>query len=263
MEGMMRRGEDPMKFLPLRKSSQERTEGLVHKWIDSWWRTSEGEPWGNEKLRELSPEDWFSLYDLDSPRLWCPPPAAMEMVMELFNEDRLVNPPPACVAVPRLMTHLWRKALSKDVDVLFSVKAGAPFWPLEMHEPLVIAIVFLICHVKQYRGPWVVRGTKSAVSVEQRLTKGFKLSRKGQRDPQQLYELEGYVQGMWETLEEWSRSLLLEFLNEQGRFPPVQEYLVRKVLQNQTGRSFPHKRSFGGGFGAGDGARKRRRVPDG
>ena len=72
-----------------------------------------------------------------------PPPAAMETVAELFNEDHLAFPQyPHVFAVPRLMTKLWRRALSKDADVMFEVKAGTSFWPKSMHEPLTILIIF-------------------------------------------------------------------------------------------------------------------------
>ena len=243
LEGMMRRGEDPMRFLPISQSAQERSGGSVLRWIRTWWRSKGGEPWSGSDLEELAPEGWFSLYSSEAPRFWSPPPSAMETVMELFNEDRLMNPHlPHIFAVPRLMTHLWRKALSKDADLMFSVESGTPFWPTHMHEPLIIAIVFPFLHAPSHSGPWVVRGTPTARALEHTLTRGFKLWKKGRRDPRQLHELEGYVQGLWETSAEWSRSLLLKFLDEQGRFPPVQECLVRDLLPDKAGGSFSRKR---------------------
>ena len=58
-----------------------------------------------------------------------PPPAAMGTVLEVFNEDHLAHPwnPHVCV-VPRLMTHLWRKSLGKDMDVMFTIQVGKHFW---------------------------------------------------------------------------------------------------------------------------------------
>jgi len=262
LEGMMRRGQDPMRFLPISQSAQERSGGLVMDWVESWWRTIEGQPWMGEKLRDLTPEDWFSLYGLTTPRFWSPPPSAMETVMELFNEDRLMNPHlPHVFAVPRLITHLWRKALSKDADLMFSVEPGTPFWPTNMHEPLLIAIVFPISHVPSHRGPWVVCGTPAARALEYKLTRGFKCWKNGRRDPQQLHELEGYVPGLWESAAEWGRSLLLEFLDEQSRFPPVQECLVRAMLPDKAGRPLPRKRPPGRGPSLGDGRRKRPGLP--
>ena len=57
-----------------------------------------------------------------------PSPAAMERIMEVFNEDRMPHPYRAHVfVVPRLMTHLWRKQLGKDVDVLMTISTGDHF----------------------------------------------------------------------------------------------------------------------------------------
>ena len=76
----------------------------------------------------MEPEDWFRLHEVKGHRLWIPPPAAMETVMELFAEDHLVNPHLAHVfVVPRLMTHLWRRHMLRDADLHFYVQAGAPF----------------------------------------------------------------------------------------------------------------------------------------
>jgi hypothetical protein len=84
-----------------------------------------------------------------------PPPAAMEIVVELFNEDRLVQPHlPHVFVVPRIMTHLWHKPLTKDADLVFTVKEGQSFWPSSMHEPLMVLIVLPLSHIPNYSGPW-------------------------------------------------------------------------------------------------------------
>ena len=42
--------------------------------------------------------------------------------MEMYNEDRIAHPWNTHIfAVPRLMTHLWRKSLFKDADLNFTV----------------------------------------------------------------------------------------------------------------------------------------------
>ena len=57
------------------------------------------------------------------------PPATMEMIMEVFNEDRMAHPKQAHMfVVPRLMTHLWRKPLGKDADVLVTITDEDHFW---------------------------------------------------------------------------------------------------------------------------------------
>lgn len=132
-----------------------------------------GEPWCNSHLKLLTPEDWFLLHEVDQPRLWVPPPAAMQTVLELFSEDPLVNPHiPHVFIVPRLMTCMWRKALSKDADLMFTVACGTPFWLDDMFEPLIIAIVLPLTHLPNFRGPWMVKGTDEATSLGKRLDRG-------------------------------------------------------------------------------------------
>ena len=91
LEGMMA-GKDPLSFLPLDKGAGQRSQGRVQEWIRSWWTDGEGKAWQDQPLHELKPEDWFSLHENPNPRLWIPPPAAMETVVEMFNEDRLDAP---------------------------------------------------------------------------------------------------------------------------------------------------------------------------
>ncbi|KAL7490524.1 hypothetical protein ACHAWT_000141, partial [Skeletonema menzelii] len=133
VEGIMG-GTNPWQYFPLNEDADSRSVGRVMKWVEMWWYDDEGEPWtaprprgdddqewrafwsrgrGNrwesELLVKLDPGDWFRLQEIKGHRLWIPPPAAMETVMELFAEDHLVNPHLAHVfIVPRLMTHLWR-----------------------------------------------------------------------------------------------------------------------------------------------------------
>ena len=79
-------------------------------------------------MNRLSPDYWFELHTQDRPRLWTPPTAAMETVVEVSNEDRLAHSYiPHVFAIPSLMTHLCRSQLSKDVDVLFTINVGPSF----------------------------------------------------------------------------------------------------------------------------------------
>jgi hypothetical protein len=239
LEGMLKAGSDPMAFVPLGKNAEERSPGVVD-WVRSWWSNDNGSPWCNSHLKLLEPADWFSLHEVDQPRLWVPPPAAMRTILELFSEDRLVNPHiPHVFVVPRLMTYMWRKDLNKDADLLFTVTCGSPFWMDDMHEPLIVAVVLPLTHVPNYRGPWLARGTDEARNLVQRLDKGFRHWAKGRHDPDQLHDLEGYVPGLWETAAGWSRDLLFEFLVSQRSFPPVQQCLVRRMLPPGHPRPLP------------------------
>ena len=103
-----------------------------------------GAAWGGRALKRFSPDDWFQLHTQYRPILWTPPPSAMETVVELFNEYCLSHPHiPHVFAIPRLMTHLWRRQLSKDADVLFTINMGPYFWPYSMYEPITCQLFCL------------------------------------------------------------------------------------------------------------------------
>ena len=58
-------------------------------------------------LIEVTKDKLFDIDTVEGPRLWLPPLAAMETIMEVFNEDRMAHPRRAHVfVIPRLMTHL-------------------------------------------------------------------------------------------------------------------------------------------------------------
>ena len=120
----------------------------------------------------------------------------METVIAVFNEDRIAHPwNPHVFVVPRLVTHLWRKNLRKDADVLFTVQVGDHFWGPSQHEPLTIALVFPIVHVAGYRGPRLAVGTPEVGSLVQELNCGFKYSRN--RRHAGLPALDGALFSLW------------------------------------------------------------------
>ena len=239
----MKTGEDPLVFLPLSQTADERVDGQVAHWVKSWWNSGNGDPWCGEDLTLLTPDDWFDLKNVAGPPLWIPPPAAMGAVVEMFGEDRLVRPHlPHVFVVPHLMTYLWRKQLSKDADVVLTIPTGQCFWPKEMHEPLILMIVMPLTHVDSYRGPWLVKSTDAPAALEERVKSGLTAWSEPSDDSRKLHELEGSVPGVWRTKEEWLRSVLHEFLVEQRKFPPVHECLVRGLLRRKPYRPLPASR---------------------
>ena len=246
------RGEDPLKFLPLNEDAIYRSEGRVSEWVESWWTSgNRGRPCLDKQLRLLTPEDWFELRNISGPRLWAPPPAAMETVVELFSEDRMVNPHCAHVfVVPRLMTHLWRRAMGKDADVMFKIEAGSPFWPLSMHEPLYVIIILPLFHVPNYSGPWVQHGSRAATELTQTLERGF--SKPSDYGREKFHDLALPMPSLRKGPESWSRDLLRKFLDDQRHFPPVSQCVVRELLSRTSSRSFSHSDGLVG--------RKRRRT---
>jgi hypothetical protein len=272
-EGMMA-GEDPMSFLPFHLGANKRSRGRVGKWVRSWWRMSDhgpkpdqGRDWGGLPLEEVNQDNMFELKTLWAARLWMLPPAAMEVAIELLWENKLAHPQwPHVFVVPRHMTHMWRRDLGKNADILFTVPAGVPFWGATQFEPLIVAIVFPLAHVSGHTGPWAVKGTDMALYYEWALAEGFKAGpltqgESGGQDPTgcavqaplelttggggptgdtgQLHVLGGPMPGVFEDAEKGSRSLLRKLLSSAGKLPPVQKCLVREVLQGVTKRQLP------------------------
>ena len=127
--GGMMAGQNPLDFIPLNESSDDRL-GRVVSWITSWWKYKTGTVWGEHPLKGLAPGDWFELYTQDMPRLWIFTPAEMETVIELFNEDRLAHPhTPHLFLITRLITHLQRKQLYKNAAIFSLSMWGCPFGP--------------------------------------------------------------------------------------------------------------------------------------
>ena len=94
---------------------------------------------------EVTKDNLFDLHKVEDPRLWMSPPAAMETVIEVFNEDRMARPKLAHVfVVPRLMAHLWRKYLGEDTYALMTITARDHFWDKSQHEPVILNHMGLI-----------------------------------------------------------------------------------------------------------------------
>jgi hypothetical protein len=237
-EGMMG-GQDPLSFIPFHLGADERSNGLVDTWVRSWWRSKRGADFGGLPLTQVTKDNMFELRDLKAARLWMLPPSAMEVALELLCEDRLAHPQwPHVFVVPRLMTHMWRKDLMKNADLLLTVPAQVPFWTAGQFEPLIVAIVLPLMHVPSYTGPWLVWGTNEGERAEQALRRGFK--GKGEtHDAGELHELDGNMCEVWEDAESGSRLVLQQFLAWASNFPPVQKCLVRGVLSRGKRRSLP------------------------
>jgi hypothetical protein len=162
----------------------------------------------------------FELWDFKAARLWMLPPSAMEVAMELLCEDCLAHPQwPHVFVVPRLMSHLWRKNLMKNVDLFFTVPAQVPFWTAVQYEPLIVAIVLLLAYVPSYTGRWLVHETHEGEQAEQALQRGFK--GKDTNDTGEPHELDGDVCEVWEDPTSGSRFVLQQFLPWASNFPPV------------------------------------------
>ena len=123
----------------------------------------------------LLTDDWFDLQTQDRPRLCTHPPTAMETLVEIFNEACLSHPHiPHIFDIPRLITHMWRRQLSKEADFLFNINVGPSFWPCFMHELLIVFIVLPLAHVSNYKSPWVLRESSPNLEAQDHLEARFK-----------------------------------------------------------------------------------------
>ena len=158
-------GESMSSFIPIHQSAIERSESLA-EWLKGWC--------GDDAMF-LSPMEWFSEgHDIggwttdkgsgiDYPILkegrtyvWSPPPFAADIALAEMRKARIKRQKSSHVFVcPRLCSPLWMKQLYKASDVVFEIPSGTPGWPVTMHEPLLIGLLFpFLRHL-----PWQLRGT--------------------------------------------------------------------------------------------------------
>ena len=95
------------------------------------------------------------------------------MAIELLWKAKLAHPQwPHMFVVPCFMTHMWRRDLGKNADIL--VPTEVPFWGRDQFELLIVAIIFPLAHVSNYTGPWAVEGSGMGLYYECALAAGFK-----------------------------------------------------------------------------------------
>ena len=235
MEGIMA-GVHPLKFLSYDLGADKRSQGLISKWVKSWWRCQGNcRNFSDQPLKLLTLVDWFTLYEIKQPRLWCPPPGAMETVVELFTDNQLIHPNiPHVFCVPHLMIHLWQKALSKDGNLMFTVAVGNSIWPKFTHKPLIVLVVLPLFFVTHYRGPWMLRGLVLSNKHKTELKAGFKASARNR--PQELHDVTSPLPNVWDLREQGNRDLLQQFLVKAGNFPCVSDVVVQEMLPTVSGR---------------------------
>jgi hypothetical protein len=161
--------------------------------------------------------------------------AVMETALELFGNDRLAHPQwPHVFVILCLMTHMWRKNLGKNADVLFTIPVGIPFWTAGQFAPLIVAIVFPLSHLPRYTGPWLVKGTDEGARFKRSIIDRFKGN-----DPRERHDVGGNLQCMWEDTLSGSHAVLQQLLTWAGGFPPVQKCMVQEVLPGVSKQPIP------------------------
>ena len=121
-------------------------------------------------MKKLETEDWFELHTQDITRLWKPPPAAMETVVELFNEDHLAYPHiPQVFAIPKFDETPVDKAIIQGRGCFSTINVGPSFWPCSIYKPIILFFVLSLAHVKNFRGPWVQRWSTPDLELHNQL----------------------------------------------------------------------------------------------
>ena len=165
-------------FIPIHLSAIERSEALL-EWIKEL---------AGSAIIELKPIDWFDVgHDFDGWKrswdgferpylvegrtyLWSPPPFAADIAIAELRRARIKRQSSSHVfVVPKLCAPLWIKQVYKAADIVFEIPSGQTFWKREMHEPLLIAIVFPFIRSK----PWQLRSTPKMYAMVSELRKVF------------------------------------------------------------------------------------------
>lgn len=227
-EGVMA-GEMILSFIPTHLSAIDRSP-KVWDWIVSWI--------GQQALL-LKPIEWFERgHDITGWKksndgfwrteiesgvyVWAPPPAAADVALEELRVARIKRQSSTHIfVVPRLMTPEWLKQLYKASDIVFSVPVGQSFWEKDMHEPLLIGIVFPFIRCK----PWQLRAVPKMYATNRRLS------------------------GLWEDSDVDAGSFLRKFCEECRSLDSMSEQLVRRVLYFESGAKVlcSHRGSDGSG----------------
>ena len=210
-EGIM--SGSPMEtFIPIHLSAIDRSPTVV-TWVESWVTTS--------PLMVLSPRDWFDVgHDVGGwertwdqfsrPHihegrvyLWSPPPFAADIAISELRKARIKRQGSSHIfIVPRLCSPLWMKQVYKAADIVFELPVGHPVWPRDLHEPLLIAIVFPFIRNK----PWQLRGTPK------------------------MYEMASKLRRLFQAEDMDARDLLRQFWDQCHRLRTMPENVVRQML---------------------------------
>ena len=125
-----------LEMLPLDVGALDRAGG-IDQWIRYWWVY--------QQLIKLDHVHWFTQGNGSEGYMWFPTLDEMETSMDMIteaihNSSYLLH----VIVCPLLMTHLWRKALSKGANYMFAIPTGLPVFTNIFNEPLCIVLVLTI-----------------------------------------------------------------------------------------------------------------------
>lgn len=153
------KGDDYLSHIPLALNAFER-----HSPLKAWLKdVLPGDDW-----IFLEEEDWFAnaYRDPKGKYVWAPAPCVADVCLEQLCEVKHVHPDSSHIFIsPALMTYNWRKQLMKLSDDVTNVVQGSPIWPVNMLEPITIALISpLLSH-----RPWSMRRTGFVVEWKSNL----------------------------------------------------------------------------------------------
>ena len=109
-------------------------------------------------MTSLSAKNWCQ--HKEDILLWAPTPAAADTLLELLLESWIQQTYTTnLMVVPSLMIFLRIKQMGKEVDLLFTVPVGIPFWVLGEHEPPIIALFLPIVSRRNWKGTVTIHGS--------------------------------------------------------------------------------------------------------
>ena len=171
-------------FIPIHLTAAMRSERHLVPWIQSW---------AGENAMLLDEMAWFQQgHDIegwnkgygdgfgrpilatgDRTYIWMPAPLSAEVALAEMRKARIKRQSSAHVFVcPRLCSSQWLRHLYRTADFVFEVPVGCNCWSADMHEPLLIGILFPFIRSK----PWQVRGTPKLYAVGRQLRQVFQKS---------------------------------------------------------------------------------------
>jgi hypothetical protein len=147
-------GDSMLSFVPLSQNAAERSSSLL-PWVRSWAAPKDT----NKEVKHYhQPTEWCDPHPSGGTYVWIPPPAAAFHAVEWLAQQSIHKRPDSVhvMLVPRLVTNLWRKRLSKTSDLLFTIPLESKVvWKKENHEPLICAL----CLPLSQASSWSHRGT--------------------------------------------------------------------------------------------------------
>lgn len=140
-------GDGMLSFVPLALSAADRSPHLVSRVVDDWVPPPVGHRWSH-----LSEDHWYTIpFKEDGLFVWTPPPCVADVAVALAAEAHHIRPWNTHL-VPSLMTHRWRRQLSKAADLLVVLPFDAELWPEETQfECLTLAIICPLLRAAPWR----------------------------------------------------------------------------------------------------------------